>query len=88
MPNENFGAKFETWAGETHNTDEAHRILVCEKKQSWQILSPKNVHVYLIFFVNGTPGLLGNIAQVTDLWVINAKNTDGYDIETMCFVIF
>ena len=48
----------------------------------------KNVHVYLIFLVNGTPGLLGNIAQVTDLWVINTKNADGYGIETVCFVIF
>ena len=44
--------------------------------------------MYLIFLVNGTPGLLGNIAQVTDLWVINAKNADGYGIETVCFVIF
>ena len=48
----------------------------------------KNVHMYLIFLVNGTPGLLGNIAQVADLWIINAKNADGYGIETVCFVIF
>ena len=34
------------------------------------------------------PGLLGNIAQVTDLWIINAKNADGYGTETVCFVIF
>ena len=61
---------------------------MCEKKESWQIRLQKNVHVYLIFSVNGTPGLLGNIAQVTDLWVINAKNADGYGIETVCFVIF
>ena len=32
MPNENFDSKLETWAGETHNTDESRKILVCEKK--------------------------------------------------------
>ena len=58
------------------------------KKKVGRSVSKKNVHVYLIFLVNGTPGLLGNIAQVTDLWVINAKNADGYGIETVCFVIF
>ena len=41
-----------------------------------------------MFLLNGTPGLLENIAQVTDLWVINAKNADGYGILTVCFVIF
>ena len=62
---------------------------MCEKKESWQIPSPKKCTRVLDFFsVNGTPGLLGNIAQVTDLWVINAKNADGYDIETVCFVTF
>ena len=89
MLNENFAAKLETWAGETHNTDEARKILVCEKKESWQIPSPKKCTRVLDFFSgNGTPGLLGNITQVTDLWVINAKNADGYGIETVCFVIF
>ena len=58
------------------------------KKKVGRSRLQKNVHVYLIFSVNGTPGLLGNIAQVTDLWVINAKNADGYGIETVCFVIF
>ena len=58
------------------------------KKKVGRSCLQKNVHVYLIFSVNGTPGLLGNITQVTDLWVINAKNADGYGIETVCFVIF
>ena len=58
------------------------------KKKVGRSRLQKNVHMYLIFVGNGTPGLLGNIAQVTDLWVINAKNADGYGIETVCFVIF
>ena len=43
------------------------------KKKVDRFCLEKNVHVHLIFSVNGTPGLLGNIAQVTDLWVINAR---------------
>ena len=33
--NENFAAKLETWARETHNGDEARKILVCEKTENW-----------------------------------------------------
>ena len=61
---------------------------MCEKTENWQFPSPKKCTHVLDFLVNGTPGLLGNIAHVTDLWVINAKNADGYGIETVCFVIF
>ena len=43
------------------------------KKKVGRSRLKKYVHVYLILSVNGMPGLLGNITQVTDLWVINAK---------------
>ena len=49
-PNENFATKLETWEGETHNIDEARKILVCEKKESWQIPSPKKCTRVVDFF--------------------------------------
>ena len=43
------------------------------KKKVGRSCLQKTVHVSLIFLVNGTPGLLGNSAHVTDLRIINAK---------------
>jgi hypothetical protein len=42
--------KLETWAGKTHNADEAHKILVCEKRENWQIPSPKKCTRVVDFF--------------------------------------
>ena len=75
------------WGKHTTQTKRV-KYSCARKKRVGRSRLQKNVHVYLIFSFNGTPGLLGNITQVTDLWVINAKNADGYDIETVCFVIF
>ena len=72
-----------------HTTHTKHVKYSCARKRKLaDPVSKKCTRVLDFFSVNGTPGLLGNIVQVTDLWVINAKNADGYGIETVCFVIF
>ena len=61
-----------------HTTQTKHVKYSCaRKKKVGRSRLQKNVHMYLIFLVNGTPGLLENVAQVTDLWVINAKTQTG-----------
>ena len=57
-----------------HTTQTKRVKYSCARKRKVGRSRPqKIVHVYLIFLVNGTPGLLGNIAPVTDLWIIKAK---------------
>ena len=61
------------WRGKHTTQTKRVKYSCARKKKVGRSRLQKNVHVYLIFSVNGTPGLLGNIAQVTDLWIINAK---------------
>ena len=60
--------------GRGEHTTETKRVkYLCARNRKLAVpVSKKCTHV-VIFSVNGTPGLLGTIAQVTDLWIINAK---------------
>ena len=54
------------------------------KKKVGRSRLQKNIHMYLNFFGQWYAWFIRKYRTGTDLWVINAKNADGYDIETVC----